>query len=245
MTSALLSAALLVLLAVGAARAQMSALAVEVAQNTQTSPVGGSRPARGESPIMAWDGVSPLPARTEMIGSGDGPSTGVSSMGQLCGLPLLSLVVDAEVEQVFPAVKPNIPRQAILATDVILKISHVFKGPDIKRIVVATPGGVIGEFKQIPTERPMLEQGKRYILFLNLGTRGNDAIKDHGLPRYAVIGDAGIFPVASHGRVHFLDEKHNLAFRNQYENASAEALSADVKRACSAPGGGRAATDQK
>jgi hypothetical protein len=108
-------------------------------------------------------------------------------------------VVEAYVQTIFPP--QEIPARSLF-TDATLLVVRVFKGPaDLRTIVVGQPGGVIGEFKVIPTQYDLMQTGEHYILFLRPENRRN-LIDRPGLTRFAVTGEwGGYFRIDSNNNV--------------------------------------------
>ena len=77
-------------------------------------------------------------------------------------------------------------QEGSLETVVDVSVTSVLRGPSVQDVVVVTPGGAIGDLRQMVEEAARLDVDARYVLLLHQRTDG----------RFVVTGgEAGAFPV--------------------------------------------------
>ncbi|NJO82977.1 MAG: hypothetical protein HC828_09265 [Blastochloris sp.] len=87
----------------------------------------------------------------------------------------------------------TLPVDAIIYTDVELRVDRVIKGSPDANVRVRTFGGQVGQDQVIVGSTPKLEAGKQYVLFLASDT-GSTASIEPG--HYAILGSIqGTFTV--------------------------------------------------
>lgn len=109
------------------------------------------------------------------------------SLERLCDVS--SLIVEGQVQSVFPASYPD-PRNHTLETDAVVQVITVLKGNNpSKQIVLAQTGGRTRELVQEPVAYSLMEPGERYFLFL-YGPPAKDSLHQDrpGLQRYWITG---------------------------------------------------------
>jgi hypothetical protein len=79
----------------------------------------------------------------------------------------------------------TIPVDAIIYTDVELRVDRVIKGSPDANVRVRTFGGQVGQDQMIVSTAPKFEAGKQYVLFLESDT-GSTASLEPG--HYAILG---------------------------------------------------------
>jgi len=111
-----------------------------------------------------------------------------SSLAEL--IARASLIVEGLVDSsTIPARFYNTSDPASMETDIVFLVSKVYKGEltqkHFPRIVIAETGGTIGKLTVESGQHTMMQQGQRYVLFLDPETRTN-LPSVAGLPRYIV-----------------------------------------------------------
>lgn len=142
------------------------------------------------------------------------------------------VILDVSVESVWPATEI---RPGQLATDAVLNVNRVVKGPDPgPRIVVSQLGGALDGRVQTSEQFSLMQPGERYILFLepfvipdNLTPRQRAGMPQFPirefLPRFEIIGTFhGMFQVREghiatpEGTVRALREAHDGQDASQF-----------------------------
>ena len=144
------------------------------------------------------------------------------SFEELCDSSVL--IVEAHVLSVL-APTENL---RYLETDSILSVDRVLKGPEsIRQVVISQKGGVLGQYRQLPYQYNLMQQGEHYILFLTEETETN--LPDvAGIPRYALTGSwTGIFQIDDSG-VHLSPGAADV-IREQFEGRSSQDVIAAIQ----------------
>jgi hypothetical protein len=101
------------------------------------------------------------------------------------------VVIDGSVETVLSPRVRRADKPASLETDVVISIDEIVKGTaawkSLKKAIVSQPGGKLGNLEVVTPQITRLQEGVRYILFLNSDTRF--ILPDYnGLPHFVITG---------------------------------------------------------
>jgi hypothetical protein len=118
-----------------------------------------------------------------------------------------------------------------LETDAVLLVRRVLKGPESTRqVVISQKGGVVGQYRELPIQYDLIQQGERYILFLSDETL-SDLPDVAAIPRYAPVGAwTGLFQIDA-DRVSVSPDASD-AIREQFDGRSSQDVITRI-RACS------------
>src|SRR5690242_12737123 len=75
------------------------------------------------------------------------------------------LVVEANIVKVFPSSETN-PETHSLATDALVNITRVLKGPNMSQVLIFQNGGASGLHQRIPDQYHLVSERDQNILFL-------------------------------------------------------------------------------
>jgi hypothetical protein len=124
------------------------------------------------------------------------------------------LVVEGYTVKVFPSRETN-PETHFLATDALVKISRVLKGPSVSQVLIFQNGGTTGLRQRIPDQYHLVSEGGHYIFFL--AKEPPTFASPQYEPRYSITGAwSGMFKINSNNAVE-VSPATDADIRTRYE----------------------------
>ena len=150
---------------------------------------------------------------------------GPSSFDQLTNTSLV--IAEATVQSIFPTTE----LEPLLATDALLRIDRVQKGPnELHQIVVSQLGGVLGDRKECTDQYAgsLMEPGQRYLVFLTSEDpkRISRIPERPGIPRYGINGVFAGLVLIDKDIMHLSPD---LDFTRKYEGKSFADFLAEIE----------------